>query len=60
MHRLKEVYECCKFEKLEIKGWIAEDELILLKLMENLLDSSHKHKILDRLQLSGMDSEASI
>ena len=60
MHRLKESSKDSEFEKLRIKDVTTENELILLRLIEGRQDSWHKHKIVERLQISNRNLEAII
>ena len=60
VHRLKVASKYCEFEKLGSEDMTTEDELILLRLIEGLYDKSHKHKIMERLQISNLNLEASI
>ena len=55
MYKLKEASKYCEFKKLGIKDTTLKD-----KLIEDMPETLHKYKILERLQINNMNLEVSI
>ena len=55
-----EPFKYCEFKKLVPQDMTIEDKLILLRLIDGMQDTSHKHKILESLQIIHMNFKAII
>lgn len=51
LHRLREASRFCEFEKLGTRDFTIEDELVQLKLIEDIADTFHKYKILELITI---------